>query len=569
MRLSTLKSSPLIRKIVARLVILETVILLLALIVAQFFLMPRLKSSACLDADARMSNLSSQVETHLKQYISYSQFVLHTGSIRSRLADYRAVPTTQNYQLLCLELTEQISSSSTIRGLQLETSDGTVFRSAINLREADFEQISGDWYTSILDGRRSNRFSSIYDPGNTTPGSSMIYSTTCLMGGESCILSIFLDCGELVRSIEAFRGGFDGILLTDFSNDIHYSSGTVNAAYDGAVLDTPASDKGHYSIATIHSARWQMICYVSEGSLLAQYRSFFTTALLLCAAFSVLSIIVAILAVSHIVTPINSLSQTMQRVSDGETDMLSRIDTDDEIGQLSRIFNTMLQRLNEHMQWQILFETNEQKMRYNLLIAQIDSHFIGNTMSTINSLARQGRSDDVIRLNTALMKIIQNNLRIRDLSVTDTVAQEMEIVEQYWLIMQIRQENHARLVWNVPDEVLEEDIPKNILQPLVENCLFHGLLDEDTSEINGTVTISMDSMPGSIRIVVRDDGKGISPQQLARLRDADGTLSYLRERGRHIGIANIRQRLQYLYGRDCLEIDSDNGAVVTITIPTI
>lgn len=188
-------------------------------------------------------------------------------------------------------------------------------------------------------------------------------------------------------------------------------------------------------------------------------------------------------------------------------------------------------------------------------------------MSTINSLSRQGRNSDVIALNTALLKIIQNNLRIRDLDITDTVAQEMEVVENYWLISKIRQGNHATLTWCVPDSLLESCIPKNVIQPLVENSLVHGLIDEDTGEITGNITISMQAMGDEIEICVQDNGRGISPSMLDYLNKPGETLDYLRERGRHIGIANIQQRLFYLYHKNCLHITCNEGTTVILTIP--
>lgn len=307
--------------------------------------------------------------------------------------------------------------------------------------------------------------------------------------------------------------------------------------------------------------------FVDTATLMQNYWSIFTTAVLLCVVLCLLTVLVAIPTMSRTIRPIRDLSETMQQVAAGDRTVSAREDGDDEIGELSRIFNQMLQNLNESVDRQIAFETNEQKMRYNLLLAQIDSHFIGNTMSLVNSLARQGRTDDVIALNTALLIIIQNHLRIRDLDITDTIAQEMEIVEQYWLITKIRQENHAVLTWDVPDEILEDCIPKNIIQPLVENSLFHGLTDELTGEISGEIHVSARDMGDRIRIEVRDNGKGIDPARLAYLNSPEETLDYLRERGRHIGIANIRQRLQYFYKTDCVRITCENGTTVTLDIP--
>ena len=258
----------------------------------------------------------------------------------------------------------------------------------------------------------------------------------------------------------------------------------------------------------------------------------------------------------------------MNRVSDGHLDVRSNVCTNDEIGELSIIYNHMLDSLNRQIQSIVEYESNEQKMKYNLLIAQIDSHFIYNTMSIINSLARRKKYEDIISINSALIKILQNCLRVKDIDVTDTVAQEMDIVNQYWIIENKRYDNHANLIWQVPDSMLNHPIPKNLIQPLVENCLFHGLIDEETGEIFGTITVSINNASNQIIIRVRDNGKGIPEEKLDLLNNPGELTRQLNDRGRHIGLSNIRQRLSYIYnGHANMIINNDSGTVVTLYLP--
>lgn len=145
-------------------------------------------------------------------------------------------------------------------------------------------------------------------------------------------------------------------------------------------------------------------------------------------------------------------------------------------------------------------------MIYNLLIAQIDTHFIYNTMSIINSFARQGKTQEIITANSALIKIMQNCLRVKTIDVTDTVEQEMDVVKQYWIIENMRYENEVELLWDIPKTLYKENIPKNLIQPIVENCLFHGLVDEETGVMMGTITVLMRKTDNYLQLRISDNG---------------------------------------------------------------
>lgn len=567
------RSSAIVRKMTLRLVLVEVLVLAVILTLSQFFLTPRLERSALSSRSAAMSYLSAQLESQVNNYASYSQFIIHTDAVRSAIGAYRQNPSGQNYNLLCLQLTQQLSSSKSIRGMQLQAEDGTVFRSVVNLRDSDFAQLGGDWYQNVVHGATTRFFSPIYDPGLDTPSHTLAYARSYIIGPADYVLTLFFNCADLTSVVDSAAASLDGITVTDYLETPFYEVGDIGDSHAvSADTTSPSvpyvkSGGGYYFFARVPSANWRLVGYCTREALMADYHSIFAATILLCAGLCVLTLLIAVPTMSRVVSPIHSLSQTMQKASAGDLTVTAATGGKDEIGELGRIFNDMLANLRDHMERQITFEANEQKMRYNLLLAQIDSHFIGNSMSAINSLARQGRTGDVIAVNTALLKIIQNNLRIRDLDITDTLAQEMDVVEQYWIITKIRQENHAQLVWQVPDELLEESVPKNIIQPLVENCLFHGLIDETTGEMNGIITVTASALPDGMRVEVRDNGKGIQPLMLDYLNSPDDTLDYLRERGRHVGLANIRQRLQYLYKKNCLHISCDGGTVVTLDIP--
>ncbi len=566
--LRRLEGNTLTRKITVRLLLIEILLLLVMLVFSVFLIFPRIQERAVNNTAEMMDSLTQQIDSTLSAYTSYSQAVMYAGQLRQLLVNYNTDPTDQNYNLVALELSSTKNISSAIRTVLLQSEDNNLFINPMNIVEGDLEQLDVQWYQDILSGVKTASFSSIYSAQLKVEKDALAYTRAYNIGTHRYVLTLILNCPDLITIIDTSETYLDGLTITNLSGSSIYELGDLpDAAQQSLISGYTKTADGYYFADTTITTGWVVVGYVSNATLMADYYTILQTTLISYFFLLLFTLLATMPTMNRLVRPIRQLSESVSRISQGEADVNVIIDGDDEISLLSRSFDDMLKSLNTQIERQIAFESNEYKMRYNLLLSQIDSHFIGNTMSAVNSLARQGRTDEIVALNTALLKIIQNNLRIRDLDITDTVTQEMEIVEQYWLITKIRQENQVVLQWDVPDTLLEACIPKNIIQPLVENCLMHGLADAATGIISGTITVQISETESAIRICVQDNGSGIHPELLAVLQDSEYCVDYLRERGRHIGLSNIRQRLLYLYKKDCMNITCDHGTTVIIDIP--
>ena len=136
-------------------------------------------------------------------------------------------------------------------------------------------------------------------------------------------------------------------------------------------------------------------------------------------------------------------------------------------------------------------EKQEQEMRFGLLASQVDPHFVCNTLNTVNYLAKQKRNEDVVIVSTALSNILRDRLRLKDFQIYDTVRQEVFTVRHYLQIQEYRYGSKVCVHWLVSEDVMGCEVPKNLIQPLIENSLFHGLADEDTGEIAGNIYVSI------------------------------------------------------------------------------
>ena len=155
-------------------------------------------------------------------------------------------------------------------------------------------------------------------------------------------------------------------------------------------------------------------------------------------------------------------------------------------------------------------------------------------------------------------------MRLKDFQIYDTVKQEVLTVQRYLKIQEYRYGKKVEVSWNVSQEVKECNIPKNLIQPLIENSLFHGLADEDTGEIGGYIKIDIYQRDNDLLIRVTDSGRGMTPSKVQKLRAEQADTSL---KGRGIGISGIRERLKILYhDKYAFSIESTIGRGTAVQI---
>jgi len=514
--------------------------------------------------------MKSTIETSMAALQSSSQYIISSRELRTALKDYYQSPTGESFELVRLVANELNTSHNKIRCLVLEGPDNTMFDSITGVAGHDYAVLQQDWNQLVRTNEYGSGYSLLFEPFEDGRYS-FAYSKSYIIETEKYVLTLFYDATDMLRHVDALSGGvFSSYSLIDNNGDAFYSKGAPmepegrwRAALAGHSGMSVSRNDG-FLIASIPASLWNLVAYSDIWSVNQAFLGYFAATIILFAALSVLTIILIIPLIHSTIKPLGKLAGTMGGIRSGNLDVaVSEIKSGDEIEVLSDAFNEMVRRLHEQVEERIEYEKNEQKMKYGMLASQIDPHFICNTMNAINFLARDNRSEDIIKINTALISLLRDKLRVENIHVFDTVMQEVEAVKAYLIIQSYRYRNNARLVWNIEEEVLPMHIPKNIIQPLVENALFHGLIDDESGEINGNIIVSIRRKEDGMEIVVQDDGKGIDEDRLRRL--IAGDLYSEEERGRHIGLKNIRERLNYLYrNEECMRIESDGGTTVSV-----
>ncbi|GIQ64871.1 hypothetical protein PACILC2_34390 [Paenibacillus cisolokensis] len=206
-------------------------------------------------------------------------------------------------------------------------------------------------------------------------------------------------------------------------------------------------------------------------------------------------------------------------------------------------------------------ESEKKKAEIRALRYQINPHFLYNTLNSIRWLAKLGRTNDVDNAVTSLVQLLEGSLERNGVFVR--LGEELDLLQKYMIIQEFRYDNRIELRIDCPDHLLNVPIPRMLLQPIVENAIFHGIAPKDE---DGVIDIRVEETEREqIRIAIRDDGVGIAPSRMEQLLSTDG------ERGSrgmtNIGLRHVHQTVQLYYGEQCgISVASEQGRGTQVTI---
>lgn len=278
-----------------------------------------------------------------------------------------------------------------------------------------------------------------------------------------------------------------------------------------------------------------------------------------------LAILVAMKKTSVIITkPLNQLTESMQIVERGDFKgaklILSQDTQNDETGLLAQEFQVMLDKIDrlihENYEKQLLIKDTS----YKMLQAQINPHFLYNTLNTLNWMVKGKRSDDAGKVIMELGKLLRASFAKDPYT---TVEDELETAKGYITIQQYRYQSRAEFIVEAEGNLSGYMMPRMILQPLIENAIYYGV---DTSLDRCRVMVSVTEEEDTILLAVMDTGRGMDPEELKAVRN--GTV---KPKGHGIGLKNIRERLDITYEGSEFVIESDigEGTKVYIRIPKV
>jgi two-component system sensor histidine kinase YesM len=214
----------------------------------------------------------------------------------------------------------------------------------------------------------------------------------------------------------------------------------------------------------------------------------------------------------------------------------------DEIGELTDSYNYMATRQNLLVKRQQETAEELRLSEIGALQAQINPHFLYNTMDMINWLSQSGEQDKVTHAIQTLSNFYKLTLSRKD-PITD-LRSEIEHVRLYIELQNMRFEDKIRFNADIPDELMSVRLPKLTLQPIVENSILHGILEKESQE--GIIVIAAWEEDEDAVILISDDGVGMDEAALSSVLSGDNKDAT----GTNIAVSNTHRRLQMLFGRD-------------------
>jgi two-component system sensor histidine kinase YesM len=279
------------------------------------------------------------------------------------------------------------------------------------------------------------------------------------------------------------------------------------------------------------------------------------------------SIAAAWIISASIYIPIKKLHNVTMTITRNDLQALMTSDNIDEITELGLSFNIMIGRIRELLAAKIKEQENLKKAELKTLQAQINPHFLYNTLDTIIWMAQAQKTDEVIEIVRALSSFFR--IALSKGKDWISIRQELEHVRSYLTIQKMRYRDILDYKIEVDEAILDGTILKLTLQPLVENALYHGIKNKRNG---GTITVRASQTDQKVVLLeVQDDGVGLTPYKLARIQadiNNDSDEVTLNEGG--FGLENVNKRIKLYYGKQYgLTIHSQyqTGTRVTVAIP--
>ena len=284
-----------------------------------------------------------------------------------------------------------------------------------------------------------------------------------------------------------------------------------------------------------------------------------------CVIISLVLVVIVSFKFSRTLTnPIFKLKRLMKQAESGDLTVRFNFQHNDEIGELGQSFNHMIARIDQLIQMVYVEQENKRTAEMKSLQEQIKPHFLYNTLDTISWMARDYDAEDIVRLVDALTNMFRIGLSHgKDII---TVKEEITHVSNYLYIQKIRYKDKLNYVIHVDESLYAIEVPKLILQPLVENAIYHGV---KAKRGGGTITITGVPEGENLVFTVQDNGAGMPQEKVEELNRRMSERSVLDEQ-KSFGLFYIRERIQLCYGKGYgvhVESALGEGTRVTITLP--
>jgi len=467
-----------------------------------------------------------------------------------------------------------IASDSFIKSVIIVSKDGEILSNEKNLNMSmSSDMMKEDWYTSavhsgnmpVLTSARMQKFSMDKDSWVI----SISREIKSEQGENIGVLLIDIEykvIEDYLENLDLGKTGFS-FIVNDKSEVVYhmdptyFKKGAKQDELREIIGNKDSYDSKQNTLTHTYSlknADWVLVGVSSQDGLLAIKKQLLEIFLLVGIVFQVIAALSVALFANKITAPFQKLEKAMTEIESG----LTEVEIDEkgcyEAQSLARHFNIMIHKIDKLMLEVTEKEKHLRASEISTLHSQINPHFLYNTLDTIVWMAEFNDSEKVIEITKALATFFR--LSLSGGNELTTVENELEHVRQYLFIQKERYGDQLAYQVDCDESLRQIPIPKIILQPIVENALYHGIRGLDKQ---GHIEISAKKHGDDIHFIIKDNGEGFKLGQL------DQSVSSKMAKLGGVGIKNVDQRIKLYYGETYgLFIDSviGIGTIVTIKI---
>lgn len=549
-----------------------------------------------------VQQISDNLDTYITNIVSYAGFVYQDRQIQKYLANENAYSMQE-----CNDYIRPKLSSYGVASTYLFSHDGRVYGYNINFTNTDYNYKDSKEYKLC---KVNNEKFIWMTTNNGTIGSEFYPDNVKDMFYIASIIKDFDSMNEVGLMLMTFRESdifsiYNKFKMTENSYGfIIDSSGKIVSHQNKSLLgkksemnsiiekNTSESPNGKFSYksgnkefmviySTLTSTKWKLIYVIPYDDILKNINLMKNMFLIIMIGVLIIAFVLAYIISKSISKPIVHIISQMDSYGKGNlsTNIVDYRDRTDEVGVLANEFNKMITQINNLIKNNYRNEIKKKEAEIKALEAQINPHFLYNTLDCINFMARKYKAMDISKMAICLGDLMRVSIR-KDINMI-TIKDELSYIQNYMDIQKIRYGDKLSLIVDVDTRILDAILPKLILQPIIENAIVHGI-EEKVG--NGTITIHGYNQNDLIVVEVTDDGIGFNDEEVKRILK-NNLIQYENmtnnalynnseiissQSGNNIGVMNVDMRLKILYGKDYgvnIKTTMGVGTKVTITFP--
>ncbi|MCI8811945.1 MAG: sensor histidine kinase [Oscillibacter sp.] len=340
------------------------------------------------------------------------------------------------------------------------------------------------------------------------------------------------------------------------------------AAYaDGSHNEVFRGQRRQVTVKTVGYTGWKLVGVVPSESLWDNYGQLLLFFLFIV-FFSVFLLVFVNLRLSAWITaPMKKLDRAVKELEAGRETVDLKVDGPYEVEHLSRSIQSMVSTMRHLMDDILQQEEQKRRSELDVLQSQINPHFLYNTLDSVIWMTENGRTEDAVVMLTSLARLFRISLS-RGSNII-TVAEELEHARHYLTIQKMRYKNKFSADLSAEDGVESLYTIKLIVQPILENAIYHGM---DYADGDGKICVRAFREGEDAVIEVADNGLGMPEEVVERLLDQGSTYAAAGSKGSGIGLRNVHRRIQLTFGREyglTILSEPDDGTVVRIRLPAL